>query len=197
MSIDSVKHATGSLLIEIEKSIGSTIGINLTQKWFRNNHPIIVVDNVKPASIADRCGALHCGDQINAIDQKLFDGISLIEANAILRSCTGDFCRIEVTPASALVSFDNRGFNNDHQIFSRQPMSMNPWMMKNNYQNLTRKSINKTRHNSMSKENQFSNRETTFALDLNKGDRSLDKNLNKIMKIYNLRELGKVCEGII
>ncbi len=51
-----------------------------------------------------RCGALHCGDQINAIDQKAFDGISLIDANAILRTCISDFCRIEVTPASALAS---------------------------------------------------------------------------------------------
>ncbi len=52
--IDSVKHATGPLLIEIEKSPGSTIGISLTQKWLRNNRSIIVIDNVKPASIADR-----------------------------------------------------------------------------------------------------------------------------------------------
>lgn len=53
-----------------------------------------------------RCGALHCGDQINGIDQKSFDGISLLDANTILRSCTGDFCRIEVTPASALVGLN-------------------------------------------------------------------------------------------
>ncbi len=53
-----------------------------------------------------RCGALHCGDQINAIDQKSFDGMSLMDANAILRSCTSDFCRIEVTPASAFASLN-------------------------------------------------------------------------------------------
>jgi len=53
-----------------------------------------------------RCGALHCGDQINAIDQKAFDGISLTEANAILRSCTSDFCHIEVTPTSALAALN-------------------------------------------------------------------------------------------
>jgi len=52
--LDSVKHATGPLLIEIEKSPGSTIGISLTQKWVRGNRSIIVIDNVKPASIADR-----------------------------------------------------------------------------------------------------------------------------------------------
>ena len=52
--VDSVKHATGPLLIEIEKSPGSTIGISLTQKWIRNNRSVIVIDHVKAASIADR-----------------------------------------------------------------------------------------------------------------------------------------------
>lgn len=52
--LDSVKHATGPLLIEIEKSPGSTIGINLAQKWTRPNRSIIVIESVKPASIADR-----------------------------------------------------------------------------------------------------------------------------------------------
>lgn len=52
--LDSVKHATGSLLIEIEKSPGTPIGISLSQKWIRGQRSIIVIDNVKPASIADR-----------------------------------------------------------------------------------------------------------------------------------------------
>jgi hypothetical protein len=44
--------------------------------------------------------------------------MSLIDANAILRTCTSDFCRIEVTPASALAALNiileptqNRGLN--------------------------------------------------------------------------------------
>ncbi|CAF0828269.1 unnamed protein product [Rotaria sp. Silwood1] len=165
--VDSVKHATGPLLIEIEKSPGSTIGISLTQKWIRNNRPIIVIDNVKPASIADRCGALHCGDQINAIDQKSFDGISLFDANTILRSCTGDFCRIEVTPANIILEQSNeiriqpstnRTLLNEtnRQTFYRAP-SNNPisinntnWTVRNSYQNISKKPINKTRHNSIS-----------------------------------------------
>jgi C-terminal processing protease CtpA/Prc len=124
------------------------------------------------------CGALHCGDQINAIDQKSFEGMSLTEANAILRSCTGDFCRIEVTPSNTLASSNimmeqsndirihsptNRGlFNeNNRQTFYRTP-SMNPmqgnngsWTMRNSYQNIAKKSVNKTRHNSISKINDF------------------------------------------
>ncbi|CAF3827601.1 unnamed protein product [Adineta steineri] len=167
--VESVKHATGSLLIEIEKSPGSTIGISLTQRWIRNNRSIIVIDNIKPASIADRCGALHCGDQINAIDQKSFDTMSLTEANTILRSCTGDFCRIEVTPSNIIVeqtneirlhSPTNRTFLNEtnRQSFYRTPsnnlLSMNNnnnnWSMRNSYQSLPKKSMHKTRHNSIS-----------------------------------------------
>ncbi|CAF1013518.1 unnamed protein product [Rotaria sordida] len=185
--VDSVKRAAGPLLIEIEKSFGSTIGISLTQKWTRNNHSVIVIDNVKPASIADRCGALHCGDQINGIDEKSFMDISLIEANTILQSCTSDFCRIEVTPASALTSLNmiidqtqNRGIimnDNNYSTSYRSPMQMNNWIMRNNYQNLNRKSLNKTRHNSMSV-------------------KSLDNLSNKIspwiIKTYNLLELGSL-----
>ncbi|CAF1419814.1 unnamed protein product [Adineta steineri] len=167
--VESVKHATGSLLIEIEKSPGSTIGISLTQRWIRSNRSIIVIDNIKPASIADRCGALHCGDQINAIDQKSFDTMSLTEANTILRSCTGDFCRIEVTPSNIIVeqtneirlhSPTNRTFLNEtnRQSFYRTPsnnlLSMNNnnnnWSMRNSYQSLPKKSMHKTRHNSIS-----------------------------------------------
>jgi hypothetical protein len=45
--------------------------------------------------------------------------------------------------------------NNHSQTFYRSPIQMNNWTMRNNYQNLTRKLINKTRHNSMSKRNRF------------------------------------------
>ncbi|CAF5211662.1 unnamed protein product, partial [Rotaria magnacalcarata] len=149
--VDSVKHATGPLLIEIEKSPGSTIGISLTQKWVRGNRSIIVIDIVKPASIADRCGALHCGDQINAIDQKLFDNISLFEANTVLRSCTGDFCRIEVTPSNIILEQSNeirvqpspnRTSLNEHnrQTFYRPPSINNTnWTTRNSYQNIAKK----------------------------------------------------------
>lgn len=116
------------------------------------------------------CGALHCGDQINAIDQKSFDGILLSEANNILRACTGDFCRIEVTPSNIIVeqsneirmqSPTNRALLNENhrQTFYRTPL-MNPisvnntsWSMRNSCQNIAKKPINKTRHNSISKKN--------------------------------------------
>ncbi len=45
--------------------------------------------------------------------------------------------------------------DNVSQTFYRTPIQMNNWTMRNNYQNLARKSINKTRHNSISKKNIF------------------------------------------
>ncbi|CAM4794610.1 unnamed protein product [Rotaria magnacalcarata] len=182
--VDSIKHASGPLLIEIEKSFGSTIGISLAQKWTRNNHSIIVIDNVKPASIADRCGALHCGDQINAIDDKSFTDITLVEANTIIQSCKGDFCRIEVTPASVLTSMNiivdqsqNRVNENNHQAYYRSPIQTNNWTLRNNYQHPTRKQISKARHSSISL-------------------KSLDNLSNEIspwiVKAYNLLELGSL-----
>ncbi|CAF0850655.1 unnamed protein product [Didymodactylos carnosus] len=150
--VDSVKHATGPLLIEIEKSPGSTIGISLAQKWVRGRS-IIVVDTVKPASIADRCGALRCGDHINAIDQKSFDNVTINDANNVLRSCTGEFCRIELTPSSFTRSPDplHRVSINDNTTFQRAPSSnsMGNWTMRNSFQNIARKST-KARHNSIS-----------------------------------------------
>ncbi len=96
--------------------------------------------------------------------------MSLLDANAILRSCTGDFCRIEVTPSNLIFeqsneirihSPTNRTFltENHRPTFYRTP-SMNPvptnntiWTIRNGYQNLPRKSMSKTRHNSISKKN--------------------------------------------
>ena len=117
------------------------------------------------------CGALHCGDQINAIDQKPFDGIPLAEAHAILRSCTGDFCRIEVTPTNIILeqSKETRVQSpttrtllneNNRQAFYRTsnitPSAPNWSSARNSYQNVTKKSVNKTRHNSISTYEVFS-----------------------------------------
>ncbi len=41
------------------------------------------------------------------------------------------------------------------QPFYRSPMQMPNWTMRNNYQNLARKSMIKTRHNSISKRQRF------------------------------------------
>ena len=137
--------------------------------YLYENHEIFLKKSKHKFRKLRSCGALHCGDQINAIDQKSFDGISLSEANAILRSCIGDFCRIEVTPSNIILDQSNeihvqspinRALINEthRQAFYRTPAipslpTTNNWTTKNNFQNGTRKPINKTRHNSISKLN--------------------------------------------
>jgi hypothetical protein len=95
--------------------------------------------------------------------------------------------------------------NNHHQTFYRPPIQMNnsSWTMRNNnYQNLTRKSMNKTRHNSMSKEiilnkiefRILKNKSNSYHRSI--GHKTFDNLPNKtsplIIKMYNLRELGKL-----
>ena len=62
----------------------------------------ILVENVKPASIADRCGAIFVGDQILSIDDTSFESLSLADANQILKNCVGEFLRVEILPLSQI-----------------------------------------------------------------------------------------------
>lgn len=88
-------------MIEIEKSPGSSIGIKLTMaKSPVTGKNQILVESVKPASIADRCGAIYVGDQILSIDDVSFEHVTLAEANQILKNCVGEFSRVEILPLS-------------------------------------------------------------------------------------------------
>ena len=90
-------------MIEIEKSPGSSIGIKLTStKSAINGKNQILVESVKPASIADRCGAIYVGDQILSIDDVSFEHVTLAEANQILKNCVGEFSRVEILPLSQM-----------------------------------------------------------------------------------------------
>lgn len=50
---DSVATASGPLLVEVAKASGSSLGVALSTSMFCNKQ-VIVIDKVKPASIADR-----------------------------------------------------------------------------------------------------------------------------------------------
>jgi C-terminal processing protease CtpA/Prc len=101
--VDSIKNSNGPLLIEIEKSPGSSIGIKLMMaKSPQTNKSQILVESVKQASIADRCGAIYVGDQILSIDDISFEHVTLAEANQILKNCVGEFTRVEILPLSQM-----------------------------------------------------------------------------------------------
>uniref|UniRef100_A0A8C6U851 Glutamate receptor interacting protein 1 n=1 Tax=Neogobius melanostomus TaxID=47308 RepID=A0A8C6U851_9GOBI len=94
--MDSVATASGPLLVEVAKATGSSLGVALSTSMFCNKQ-VIIIDKVKPASIADRCGALHAGDHILSVDGKSMEFCSLAEATQLL-SASGHTVRLEILP---------------------------------------------------------------------------------------------------
>ncbi|KAF7646302.1 hypothetical protein LDENG_00189870 [Lucifuga dentata] len=94
--MDSVATASGPLLVEVAKVTGSSLGVALSTSMFCSKQ-VIIIDKVKPASIADRCGALHAGDHILSVDGKSMEFCSLAEATQLLAaSC--QTVRMEILP---------------------------------------------------------------------------------------------------
>ncbi|XP_061570305.1 glutamate receptor-interacting protein 1 [Cololabis saira] len=94
--MDSVSSASGPLLVEVAKATGCSLGLALSTSMFLSKQ-VIVIDKVKPASIADRCGALHAGDHILSVDGKSMEFCSLAEATQLL-SATCQTVRLEILP---------------------------------------------------------------------------------------------------
>ncbi|XP_069499511.1 glutamate receptor-interacting protein 2 isoform X2 [Ambystoma mexicanum] len=95
--MDTVTNASGPLLVEISKPAGSTLGVSLGTGTHRNKQ-VIMIDKVKPASVVDRCGALHVGDHILSIDGTSTEHCSLMEATQLLAS-TSENVKLEILPA--------------------------------------------------------------------------------------------------
>ncbi|XP_038161114.1 glutamate receptor-interacting protein 1 isoform X4 [Cyprinodon tularosa] len=94
--MDSVATASGPLLVEVAKAAGSSLGVALSTSMFCGKQ-VIIIDKVKPASIADRCGALHAGDHILSVDGKSMEFCSLAEATQLL-SASCQTVRMEILP---------------------------------------------------------------------------------------------------
>ncbi|XP_023682026.1 glutamate receptor-interacting protein 1 isoform X11 [Paramormyrops kingsleyae] len=94
--MDSVATASGPLLVEVAKSPGSSLGVALSTSMYCNKQ-VIVIDKVKPASIADRCGALHAGDHILSVDGTSMEYCTLAEANQLLASAC-EHVKMEILP---------------------------------------------------------------------------------------------------
>ncbi|KAM3587285.1 uncharacterized protein V6R79_000904 [Siganus canaliculatus] len=94
--MDSVATASGPLLVEVAKATGSSLGVALSTSMFCSKQ-VIIIDKVKPASIADRCGALHAGDHILSVDGKSMEFCSLAEATQLL-SASCQTVRLEILP---------------------------------------------------------------------------------------------------
>ncbi|XP_051026485.1 glutamate receptor-interacting protein 1 [Acomys russatus] len=93
---DSVATASGPLLVEVAKTPGASLGVALTTSVCCNKQ-VIVIDKIKSASIADRCGALHVGDHILSIDGTSMEYCTLAEATQFLANTT-DQVKLEILP---------------------------------------------------------------------------------------------------
>ncbi|KAG7493473.1 glutamate receptor-interacting protein 2-like isoform X1 [Solea senegalensis] len=96
--MDTVTNASGPLLVEIAKSPGATLGIMLTSANHQNKQ-VIIIDRVKPGSVADRCGALHAGDHLLSIDGTSTEHCTVLEATQLLAS-TAELVKLEILPSN-------------------------------------------------------------------------------------------------
>nr|XP_020463725.1 glutamate receptor-interacting protein 2-like [Monopterus albus] len=96
--MEAVQQASGPLLVEIVKGPSASLGISLTTTIYRSKQ-VIIIDKIKPASVVERCGALHVGDILLSIDGTSAEQCSLMEATQLLAS-TSDAVKLEILPAS-------------------------------------------------------------------------------------------------
>ncbi|KAG7228195.1 hypothetical protein INR49_013358 [Caranx melampygus] len=96
--MEAVQQASGPLLVEIVKGHSASLGISLTTAIYRSKQ-VIIIDKIKPASVVERCGALHAGDILLSIDGTSTEHCSLMEATQLLAS-TSDIVKLEILPAS-------------------------------------------------------------------------------------------------
>lgn len=95
--MDAVEHASGPLLVEIDKVPGSALGIALTHSSYQRK-ACVCVESIRPMSIADRSGALHVGDHILSIDGASVEHMSVAEATQLLKSGTENSVKLEILP---------------------------------------------------------------------------------------------------
>ena len=99
--VEAVEQANGPLMVEVVKAPGLDLGINLDSNFLHNEHRhAIFIDSVSSATIADRCGALHAGDEVLSIDGQKTAHLSLPEVNRLLNSIS-DRIRIEIMPVKS------------------------------------------------------------------------------------------------
>ncbi|KAM6925107.1 glutamate receptor-interacting protein 2-like isoform 2-T2 [Xenentodon cancila] len=96
--VEAVQQASGPLLVEIMKGSSATLGISLTTAIYRGKQ-VIIIDKIKPASVVERCGALHLGDVLLSIDGTSTEHCSLLEATQLLAN-SSEVVKLEILPAN-------------------------------------------------------------------------------------------------
>ncbi|CAH0555415.1 unnamed protein product [Brassicogethes aeneus] len=112
--MESVKYANGPLLVEIDRQIEEDFGIIITNCLDLGPDDILAagyyIENIVPASTADRCGALNVGDQILGIDELVLNEWSGTPADAerLLRRAT----KLQILPSHAIQRAASRNYGN-------------------------------------------------------------------------------------
>ncbi|XP_047474021.1 glutamate receptor-interacting protein 2-like isoform X4 [Penaeus chinensis] len=97
--MENVRSSGGPLLVEIERAPGTSLGITLTHA-----HPdpnAIIIETIRTASIAERCGALCVNDIVAAIDGTRLDQLTVAEAAQLLKTASGSHITLEIIPTPA------------------------------------------------------------------------------------------------
>ncbi|XP_061430252.1 glutamate receptor-interacting protein 1-like isoform X3 [Lethenteron reissneri] len=94
--MESVMNASGPLLVEVAKTPGASLGLMLTSTLSHGKQSI-VIDRIRAASIAERCGALHVGDQLLSIDGTGMEHCTFQEAHQLLAN-TSESVKLEILP---------------------------------------------------------------------------------------------------
>lgn len=117
--MESVKYATGPLLVEIDRSLTEDLGLVLSNCCDFGNDEImtagVFIDNILPASTADRCGALSLGDQLLAINDMSLDDWngSISDAERLLRCAS----KLQILPYHALQRTTSRTYGQCKYFF--------------------------------------------------------------------------------
>ncbi|OQV24370.1 Glutamate receptor-interacting protein 2 [Hypsibius exemplaris] len=105
--IDAVVHANGPLYVEIDRAgarigrAGRPLGMEIGTSRVGNDR-LLIIENIVPASIADRCGALGAGDRILSIDGTPCENMTIPEAVQLLESNHSPTLNMLIVPASVL-----------------------------------------------------------------------------------------------
>ncbi|KAF0312701.1 Glutamate receptor-interacting protein 1 [Amphibalanus amphitrite] len=94
--MDAMRARTGPLQVTLEWPPGGLLGLALSSAG-----AAIVIESIRQASVAERVGVLHVGDQVLAIDDVGLEHMSAAEASRLLQSCAGPELRLQIIPVTA------------------------------------------------------------------------------------------------
>ncbi|XP_067931317.1 glutamate receptor-interacting protein 1-like [Watersipora subatra] len=100
--MESVQNAEGPLLVEITRSVGSHLGIAVSQQIVQGKS-VHIIETVYTGSIAERSGALHAGDHLLAIDGTDLGHMSAAEVEHFLVTGESKVIQLEILPVGHLM----------------------------------------------------------------------------------------------